>query len=256
MQSNLKPQLLKFLIPAAGLLGFGLRKILYTTGIDGRGLLVRNHPAAIALWILTAAVAVVLLLFCLRLQGPELYKQSYPASFGGCIGCFAAAAGIVLTMWPEFARFPSPVDIVSRALGLAAAVAFLCVGICRLLRLKPYFLLQAVICIYLTLRMITRYRALSSEPQLMDYCFYLTAYVALMLASYHHAAFDASMGSHRALWIFSLGAVYLGCVSLSGAQDLPLFAGCALWALTNLTDLNPRKYRRRAAMEPLSPGEE
>ena len=97
--------------------------------------------------------------------------------------------------------------------------------------------------------MISRYQLWSSDPQLQDYCFYLTAYVALMLTAYHHAAFDARMGSHKALWLYSLAAVYLGCLSLKGNMDIALLLGCSAWAFTNLTCMTPRPRRKRPVLK-------
>lgn len=250
MKLNMKPKTLKFLILGAGLLGFCLRKLLYATGIDGRGLLVANHPCQIALWCLTAAVAAVLLFFGLRLKGSAVYKHCYPVSVSAAVGCLAAAAGIVFTVLPEFGDSSSVLEIFVWVLGLGAALAFVVIGVCRVARAKPYFLLHALICLYLSLRLVTKYQQWSADPQAQDYCFYLTAYIALMLTAYHQAAFDAAMGKHHLLWIFSLGSVYLSCTSLAGTQDTALLAGAALWAFTNLTNLNPRRQRQRPALHP------
>lgn len=249
MKLNMKPDILKLTILGAGTLGASLRTLLYAYGIDGRGLLVPNHWSLIALWFLSAAAAVILLFFGLRLTGSTVYKHCYPASLGATVGCLAAAAGIVYTILPEFGDFSSVLDILVWVLGCGAALAFVVIGICRFMRAKPYFLLHAVICVYLALRLVTKYRLWSADPQVLDYCFYLTAYVALMLTAYHHAAFDAAMGNHRLLWIFSLAGVYLSCVSLVTKQDAALLGGCALWAFTNLTDLRPRKRRQRPTMD-------
>ena len=97
--------------------------------------------------------------------------------------------------------------------------------------------------------MVSRYQMWSSDPQLQDYCFYLTAYVALMLTAYHHAAFDAGMGSHKLLWFFSLAAMYLCCLSLKGNADTVLLLGCGVWAFTNLTHLTVRPRRQRPALD-------
>lgn len=249
MKFNLKSNILKLLILGAGAAGFLLRKILYSTGIDGRGLIVSNHWSLILLLCLTGAAAAVVLLSCLHLKGPDVYKDCYPVSFAGFIGCLAAAAGVAYTVWPEFGQFLTVLDILIWVIGIAAAVSFAAIGICRLTRRKPYFLLHAAICLYLALRLVTRYRLWSSDPQVLDYCFYMTAYVSLMLTAYHHAAFDADMGKHRGLWLCSLAGVYLSCVSLVTRQDAALLAGCALWAFTNLTNLNSRKRRLRPSMQ-------
>ena len=249
MKINLKPKYLKFLILATGFIGLVLRIALYKTGFDGRGLLEQNHPAAIALWILTIGTGLVLLLSGLSIRGGKEYADAFPVSFAAFAGCFAAAAGIGLTQLQSFGDFRSPLDIFIWVLGLAAAASLAGVGICRLIRVKPYCLLHGVVCVYFALRMITQYRLWSSAPCLMDYFFYLAAHLALMLTAYQLAAFDTDMGSHRALWLSALGGLYLCCVAVYGCSDIPLIIGCGIWCFTSLTNLTEQKRRPRPVME-------
>lgn len=234
MKLTVKPQLLKYLILGAGGLGLALRVILYATGIDGRGLLVQGHWAHIALWLLTLAAAAAILLSTRKLEGTA---DSHPASLSAAVGAFAAAVGIGLTTVSEFAEFSNRLHLIVWVLGLCSTVAMVGIGVSRLTGRMPYFLLHAVVCVYFALRMVAQYQMWSSDPQLLDYCFYLSSYVALMLTAYHHAAFDADMGSHRSLWCFSLASVYLCCLSLKGNWDTLLLLGCGIWAFTNLTNL-------------------
>jgi len=137
------------------------------------------------------------------------------------------------------------VDILVWALGLLSRAGLLVAGICRLTRKKPYFPIHALLCLVFILRMITQYRHWSADPQLQDYGFYLCAHAAVMLAAYQHAAFDTGMGNVRALWISSLGAVYLCCAALPQCEEALLMGCCAIWAFTNLTVLPVRKRRVR-----------
>jgi len=245
---NIKPKQLKYVILMAGAAGLILRTLLYAVGIDGRGLLTENHPVSIALGVLTAASAAVLLFFGLGISGSKEYNNAHPASSGAAMGCFALMAGLAMTAVREFGEFSVLLHLIIWVLGIVSTVAMGYVGVCRLTGKKPYFLLHAVLCIYFALRMVSRYRIWSSDPQLQDYCFYLCAYVALMLTAYHQAAFDADMGKHRALWIFSLAATYLCCLSLKGTQDIWLLLGSGIWAFTNLTNLSRRRRRVRPAL--------
>jgi len=249
MKLNIKSNDLKLVTLSAGILGLALRIALYATGMDGRGLLIKNHWAAIALWLLTAAVIAALLVFGRTITGPEKYADAYPVSFSAAMGCFALTAGLAVTCVREFSEFSTRLHLVIWVLGLLCAVAMGFVGVCRLLGKKPYFLLHAALCIYFALRMVSQYRQWSADPFLLDYCFYLIAYVALMLSAYHHAAFDAEMGKHRALWFFSLASVYLCCLSWKGSRDSLLLLGSAVWAFTNLTTLTVRKRRIRPELK-------
>ena len=248
MKLNMKPAVLKYAISGAGILCLGLRAALYATGIDGRGLLTENHPLSILLWCLTAAAAAALLLFGRSITGSGDYADAYPVSFAAFLGCIAAAAGLILSGIRSFGDFTTVLDILMWVLGMGSAAALLCIGICRLVRAKPYFLMHTIVCLYFALRLVSQYRLRSADPQLQDYFFYLMAHLALMLVAYHHAAFDAGMGNHRALWITGLSGVYLCCSALYNCEDPLLLGGCALWCFTGLTNLTVRKRRIRPAL--------
>lgn len=245
MKLTVKPNLLKNMILGAGIFGFALRVALYTTGFDGRNLLIHSHWASVSLWILTAVVTVAIIIFTQKLDGPADYNDALPASFSGAVGAFAAAFGIGITTVREFAEFYSRLHLIVWILGLCATVALVLVGISRLLRNRPAFPLHTIVCIYFALRMVCQYQYWSADPQLLDYCFYLCAHVALMLTGYHHAAFDAGIGNHRSLWRLSLASVYLCCLSLNGSLDTVLLLGCGIWAFTNLSCLQVRPRRQR-----------
>ena len=248
MKLNLKHKHLKLLFLGAGSVGFFLRALLYATGFDGRGLLQRNHPAAIALWCLSAAALAAALFFCRKISGPNAYKDAYPVSFSASMGGFALMIALGVTGVREFSEFSVRIHLLIWVLGWICAAGMGYVAVCRLLGKKPYFLPHAALCIYFALRMVSQYRQWSAVPQLYDYCFYLIAYVALMLSAYQQAAFDAGIGKHRALWISGLMAVYLCCLSLKDAPDALILLGGAIWAFTNLTNLTVRRRRVRPAL--------
>lgn len=248
MKFSVKPQLLKYLVLGAGGLGLALRIALYATGTDEKGLLVTGHWAHIALWILTALTAAAIFLFTKPIEGPKDYRDCHPVSYAAGLGSFAAVAGILITTISEMATPPSTIELVVRIVSFAAMAAFALIGLCRLMGARPSFLLHALVCFYFALRMVWQYQLWSSDPQLQDYCFYLTAYVALMLTAYHHAAFDAGLGKHRYLWLLTLAAVYLCCLSLKGTRDTLLMLTCGIWAFTNLTSLTVRPRRQRPAL--------
>lgn len=249
MNRNIKPKTLKFAVLGAGVLGLVLRIALYAAAVDGRGLLVRNHPLSIAIWVLTVLVAAALVFFCRGIKGPESYAAAYPVSFQGFVGCIAAAACLLLAQVRSFGNFSTVLDIVIWGLGIAAGVALSVIGVCRLSRRKPYYLLHSIVCVYFALHLVTCYRRWSADPSLHDYFLYLMACMALMLTAYHHAAFDAGMGSHRALWCCSLAGGYCCCAALWCCEEWLLLAGCAAWCFTGLTDLTVRKRRTRPTLK-------
>lgn len=246
---KLKTENLKFLILGAGGLGLALRVALYSTGIDEKGLLISGHPAQIALWILTFLAGIALVFLTLSIQGPDRYGDAFPASLPAALGCFAAAAAFLITALSEFSPRATSLDAIVLVLGIASAVSLVYLGYCRLRRVRPLFLFHAIVCLCLALRMVCQYRLWSSDPQLQDYGFYLTAYVALMLTAYHLAAFDAGMGSFRTLWFLGLASVYLCCLSLAGPRENLLLLACGFWVFTNLPQQKSRSRRVRPTPE-------
>ena len=101
MKLNMKAEQLKFLILGAGGLGLALRIALYATGIDGRGLLESGHWAHIAVWILTATAALVLLICCRPITGPEELPNAYPPAVTAALGAFAAMPAEDLHSLPD-----------------------------------------------------------------------------------------------------------------------------------------------------------
>lgn len=245
MKFSIKPENLKYLTLGAGGLGLVLRVVLYATGTDEKGLLVAGHWAGIAMWILTVLVAAALYLSTKPIQGPTQYRDAYPVSYPAGLGALGLSLGILITTISDLSDPPSTVDLIVWILGALSVVALAGICLCRLSGSRPSFLLHGVVCMYFAMRMVSRYQFWSSDPQIADYAFYLGAYVALMLTAYHQAAFDADMGSHRALWLGSLAAVYLCCLSLKGNTDTILLLTAGLWAFTNLPSLTVRPKRQR-----------
>lgn len=241
MKLSVKPELIKLLALAAGLCGLMLRIVLFATGFDEKGLLIAGHWAGRGLWVLTAAMVAMLFLLSRIIDGPKRYRSAHPASFSACLGCALAAFAVGRTVIGEFHAQPLPATL----LGLAAALCLLVIGFCRVQPCKPNFLLHCVVCVFFAVRMISQYRSWSSDPQVLDYAFYLGAHIALMLTAYQHAAFDLGSGSHRTLWCCSLLASYLCFVSLTATADTWLLMGCGIWAFTNVTSLKPRKRHIR-----------
>lgn len=248
MKSSIKPEKLKFLTLGVGGLGLALRIVLYATGTDDKGLLARNHWACTAVWLLTAAVALLLFFQTRHIQGPEAYRDAFPVSYVSGLGAIAMGVVVLVTTISGLKNLDTNLGRVLTVVGFVAAVSLVFIGICRLMGMKPLFLCHGAVCIYFALRMVSQYQLWSSDPQLQDYVFYLMAYVCLMLTAYHHAAFDAGMGVHRWLWLLSLASVYLCCLSLKGNQDIWLLFTAGIWAFTNLTTLTVKPRRQRPAL--------
>ena len=232
----------KYLIAAAGALGFLLRMLLYTAGRDTSGLLVRGHWAGIALLVLTCGVLFGLPFLTRSFQKSESRFAFPPASLTGAAGATAAALAFFLCPSPDA---PNPfLTLLETVLRFGSGLALLAVGFCRFRGRKPGFLLHCTVCLYLAVRLVCQYRLWSSDPQLQDYCYYLGAQISLMLTGYQFAALDAGIGSHRKLWNVGLTSVYLCAVSLWGEGEPLLMACCGIWVLTNLSHFTTKEQER------------
>lgn len=243
-------RILKYLALVSGILGCLLRSILYSSAVDEKGLLISGHWAEISLWVLTALTAALLFLLCDKSQEQPGYSSSYPPS--GISAAGSILAGVSFAICGLSDSVGGNLAVAEVVLRFAGAAALACVGFCRFTGHKPFFLFHSIVCVYLALRMICRYRLWSSDPQPMNYCFYLGAYVALMLFAYQLAACDAGLPDHRKLRACGLAAIYLCTVSLADSTEAFFLLCCGIWALTNLS----RPASRNRANHPSNPNQE
>lgn len=240
---------LKVLILCAGLLGAGLRAVLYATGVDEKGLLIDGHWAQTAVLALTFLVALLLVFFCRGIQGPEDSRDSFPPALLPALGSLIGAAGFCIAGLSDLKAAAFQLDRVTAWLCLGSAAALGYTAVCRFLGRLPFFGAHALVCITFGLRMVCQYRLWSADPQLQDYVFYMLAHVGLMLTAYHLSAFDARMGHHRTLWFLGLFSAYLSLLCLCSCGNSLFMLCCALWALMGLSNLTPRRRRVRPSME-------
>lgn len=239
MKFDLKYNQLPLFTLLCGGLGALLRIWLYATGLDKEGLLVSAHPAGILVLILTGLVLVFLIWFLRRFKSQGKYSRQFPKSIWGAVGAFAGAAGVLLTAMVDLIRRESAISLLAGLLGIVAAAALAFTGLCRLKKnLRPNFLFHTLVCLFLVLRLISRYQSWSADPQLHDYCFQLLATVSAMLFAYHRAALDLKSENRRPLVILGLLGTYFCCLSLVASAAPLFYAGLAVWMVTNLGELN------------------
>ena len=233
---TLQPSALKRVIPCCGAAAFGLYRLLYAIGMDGRGLLKSWHFSWVLLCILSIAAGAVILASTARLsQGDPRFRRSLPAA--AC--CVLAAVSSLLTglgcLWNGQLAY---------AIGaMLAAAAFVAVAFCRSLGRRPNFLMHAVICIHFILQLLKLYQANSFDPQIQDYLFQILAVIALAFTAYLLASADLGRGSRRWLWVAGMSAVYLCMLSL-GSSATGLFLTGAAWSFTAL--ITPGRKRGQA----------
>ena len=223
---SLRPAMLKRVVPGCGAVAFGLYRLLYATGIDGRGLLKGGHFAWVLLCILSVAMGAVIFASASQLRGGDVrFRKSLPAA----VCCGLALVSTVFTglsdLWGGYLIYAVPAFL--------AACAFAAVTLCRLRGRKPNFGMHSLICIHFTLQLLKLYQANSFHPQFQDYIFQILACVALAVTGYQLAAADLGRGSRRWLWTAGMAAVYLCTLSL-GSTSTGLFLTGGAWALTAL----------------------
>lgn len=239
MKNIFKATNLPALIMGTGGLGLLLRVWLMSSGIDDKGFLVGSHPANILLWLLVAAVLVMLLLLTKNLVAAPNYDFNFPKSTTSSRGIYLAALGMGFGSFVDAFTVTTGIEILTTVMGLVATLMLVLSGYYRRRGQVPSMLTHIVISIYLMLRLINYYRTWSSDPQIMDYCFPLLATACLMLAAYHRASFDVNVGRRRPYAFFNLAAVFFSCLSMVGWGNIMFYMSASVWMITDLCSLIP-----------------
>lgn len=238
MKNPFKPKRIPLLALFGGGVGFLLRLWLFVTGVDDKGLLRADHPAGNLVFLLTAAVLLGLYL-CLRpLTGVPTYKRLFKHSALSAVGCWVAAAGILVTDFYELFHVKTNVSLPSFVLGILAAVCLVLLGVYRLRGARPKVYLHGCVTVYLMIHLISQYRSWSAEPQLQVFGFQLFASVFLMLSAYHRTTLDALCGSRRWYVFFNYGATFFCLLALYDSQ-WPFYLAMAIWTATSFCSLRP-----------------
>ena len=221
-----------------GIAALAMRRVLYATAVDVKGLLVRNQPLGIALAVLTLGVLARIAL-AVRKTDRDICETYPSVNLPAALGSVAAAAGILVTVRTGTAVTGSPLGNVWYGLGLAAAPCLLLAGIARLFGKKPFFLLHVAVCLFFVVHIVTRYQLWSANPQLQDYVFALLGAMALMFFGFYTAAGEADCGNPRMRLGMGLAAIYLCLAELARSACPALYLGGAIWVLT---ELNHKKH--------------
>lgn len=219
----------------AGLLGAGLRFLLYRTGFDEMGILSDTNLLHILTMVLTAVMGLYLALQCRKEETESPKPQLLKITCAFC-ACVLLAANTF--------TFPHPLsgglNMLRLLLAFGCALSIL-VCACREVGGSAAGLVcHGVICVYFAVDMLCRYQVWSGNPQLPDYCFHVLSCVFLTLCSYHRLAFDAGLGKARSLRFTSLMALLLCLLSTVGPDPWQFFLGGACWACANLLMPLPR----------------
>lgn len=220
-----------------GIVALVMRKTLYTTATDIKGLLLRYQPLEIALTVLTVGVLIRIVLASRKQEPSGNYEACYKADLLSALGAVAAGAGILMTVLTADFAAVNYLALARHYLGLAAPVCLLIAGISRALGKKPFFLLHVVVCLYFLLHIVSSYQAWSSHPQMQDYIFSLLGVNALMFYGFYTAALEADCGNVRMMLGMGLAAIYLCSAELARSSCPWLYLGGMVWVLTDLCSM-------------------
>jgi len=239
MEKNNKGRAVPFLVLLCGVVAFRLRRQLYLTALDHKGLLLRGTAPEIGLLLLTVGVLLLLVLTKGSGSGADRYEDCYCAGPVAAVGHVAMAAGILQTVLTGMSSVTGYPGMVWRWLGLVSPFCLLLAGGFRLFGKKPFFLLHVVPCLFLMVQVVCNYQTWSGNPQLQNYLFGLLGTLAMALFAYYTAAMEADCGDCRMVRFFGLAAGYLCLTELGWTTQPLLYLGGALWTLTGMCTAVP-----------------
>lgn len=196
---------------------------MFSTGIDEKGLLIRNHPGMLLSWLLLAVVICVL---CFSLKKRQVYHFSPTALSSVSMVFFAIGYGF--TAWQLLS---GRAQLLSTITGILAAFSALCtlllaIALGRKLRLHPFVYCPAAL--FLMLFLVCRYQQWSGEPELHRYLFQLLSVVALMFTTYHRAALESDKKGVRPYLLLSRAAIFFCIAAIPGSSYGVLYGCCAV----------------------------
>lgn len=239
MKTKMKTENLPLAVLLLGAAAAVSRGALYLTAVDDKGLIIRGHIAGWLLWLVCAAAAAVIGISVRNLKGSDAYALNFDRSMPAAAGCFALAAGVVLTLLAGNSVSRSLLAKLWYPVGVLAAGGLIWAGLDRMRGKQPSVLPLAAVCLFLALHTVSRYQPWSGNPQAQDWVFSLLAAAALTLSAYHHAAFCADAGHRRLLLGTSLAAVFCCCAALPHTEYFALYLCGGIWAFTGLCRVMP-----------------
>ena len=230
---------LPLILLAPGIAAAMLRVRLYAVALDEKGLLLSGHPLRFALWAAVAAGAALIAAMVWKQQGEKTYAANFTGSAAAGSAGFLMAATVLTMALNTVLPASETIALVWKILGFLAAPALVWTGIRRSREKTPFFAGHGLLCLFLLLYAVSRYQLWSGNPQLQDYVFELLAILALVLFSYHHAAFEADMGSRRWLLASGMAVLLLAPAAIPGSATPGLYAAGLVWAACDLCPLTP-----------------
>ena len=239
MNENLSRKLYPLLGLALGLVGAGCRFLLYALGMDEKGLLVPGYPAAIALWVVTAAAVLAAVLAAMTFREDNKAPDETCRSIPEALGTAVMALGVLSTLLlPENNGIATLLRL-HRILSVLAFFCLLAAAVFRLMGKPVPFGCYAGAAVFFFVHVVTRYRAWSGNPQMADYLHALGAGLCLSLVSYYETALVVGLGGRRQRFALGILGIFC-CVAAAARGEYPALHLCgAVWILSVLLTVRP-----------------
>lgn len=239
MNENLTRKLYPLLGLALGLVGAGCRFLLYALGMDEKGLLVPGHPAAVLLWVVTAAAVLAAVLAAMTFREDNKAPDETCRSIPEALGTAVMALGVLSTLLlPENNGIATLLRL-HRILSVLAFFCLLAAAVFRLMGKPVPFGCYAGAAVFFFVHVVTRYRAWSGNPQMADYLHALGAGLCLSLVSYYETALVVGLGGRRQRFALGILGIFC-CVAAAARGEYPLMHLCgAVWILSVLLTVRP-----------------
>ena len=239
MNENLSRKLYPLLGLALGLVGAGCRFLLYALGMDEKGLLTPGHPAAVLLWVVTAAAVLAAVLAAMTFRednkAPDETCRSIPEALGTAVMALGAFSTLLLTENNGIATLLR----LHRILSVLAFFCMLAAAVFRLMGKPVPFGCYAGAAVFFFVHVVTRYRAWSGDPQMADYLHALGAGLCLSLVSYYETALVVGLGGRRQRFALGILGIFC-CVAAAARGEYPALHLCgAVWILSVLLTVRP-----------------
>lgn len=219
---------------AVAVIGILLRYWHLSVGPDSNGLYPANHIAWTLLLCLSAAMVVVLFLIAGGAGKSRNYHANFSPSLTGAVGFALAGFAILLSGWNYLQGESLMLFTIAGVLGLLSGAALLVGGWCRWKGKRPHFLVFALPCAFLALKLFCTGHTWGDEPELHRYLLGFFANVMCVLATYQHWAFAVNLGNRARSLLCSLLAVYLCLIATPGSNEQIFYLAMAIWLFTNL----------------------
>lgn len=245
MTNQLHIHRVPYLILGCGGVGAALRYWMYMSAVDEKGLLRSGNLQLILLLILTAAVAVLTWVTVRKMDGSNRFTANFPPSMLGGATSMLAALGTLTTLPVDRIGTLGRLEMSWLVIGLLSIPGMAVAGLFRAQGKRPPFYCHGIACVFFGLHLANQYRLWSGNPEIMDYCFQLFASVGLMVAAYHHTAFDVGLGRRQLQLATNLLTAFCCFVCVSDLEMGLFYLSWGLWCLANLCALVPPPRRRR-----------